>query len=53
MLFKVEFEKTYDLVDWNYLDVISNFVTKVDEEISRFDNDLTFVLVDGSPIDEF
>jgi len=57
MLFKVDFEKTYDLVDWEYLDVVMNkmaFPVLWRKWIKECVTTATAsILVNGSPTDEF
>ena len=57
MLFKVDFEKTYDSVDWGYLDVVMQKMTFpvlwrkwIKECVSTT---TASILVNGSPTDEF
>ena len=57
MLFKVDFEKAYDYVDWSYLDEVMRKMTFlilwrkwIKECVSTA---TTSVLVNGSPTDEF
>jgi len=57
LLFKVDFEKTYDSVDFHYLDVVMvqmNFPTLWQKWISKCIGSATAsVLVNGSPTMEF
>ncbi|CAJ2672661.1 unnamed protein product [Trifolium pratense] len=57
MLFKVDFEKAYDSVDWGYLDDVMgrmSFPTLWRKWIREcVGTATTFVLVNGSPTDEF
>jgi len=57
LLFKVDFEKAYDSVDWNYLDEVMckmscpNLWRKYIRECVTMET--TTVLLNGSPTDEF
>lgn len=57
MLFKVDFEKVYDSVDWNYLDIVMGMMSfpsswrKWMKEC--IGTTTTSVLINGSPTDEF
>lgn len=57
LLFKVDFEKAYDSVDFNYLDMVMkrmNFPTLWRKWMSTCVRSVTaLVLVNGCPIDEF
>jgi len=57
MMFKVDFEKAYDSVDWGYLDAVMgkmDFPTLWRKWIKEcVSTATTFVLVNGSPTDEF
>jgi hypothetical protein len=57
MLFKVDFEKAYDSVDWGYLDSVwgrmSFHVLWRKWIIECVSTATTYVLVNGSPTDEF
>lgn len=56
-MFKVDFEKSYDLVDWNFLDYVMakiGFHEKWRRWIAEFlKSTSNSVLVNGSPTDEF
>jgi hypothetical protein len=57
VLFKVDFEKAYDSMDWGYLDVVMgrmSFPTLWRKWIKEcFSTATTSMLVNGSPTDEF
>jgi len=57
MLFKVDFEKAYNSVDWGYLDSVMGkicFPTLWRKWIKEYvTTTTTYVLVNGSPTDEF
>jgi len=57
LMFKVDFEKTYDSVDWNYLDSVlrqTNFPILWRKWTSEcISTPMVFVLVNGSPTEEF
>ncbi|MCI73732.1 receptor-like kinase, partial [Trifolium medium] len=57
MLFKVDFEKAYDSVDWGYLDAVmgrTGFPTLWRKWITEcVSTTTTSILVNGSPTDEF